>query len=106
MTCEALLKLLGTGLVPHAAAAEIVEQDVDDLSFGVGFTQLSSCRQTPRDPWPGITDLRKWVGATIREADGRLGGRVSSGFFFLVDYLWCFGRFFCGAPCCYVRLLS
>lgn len=75
-SCEAMLKLLENPPVPSTTTDDIHEQDVDDPSFGVGFTQLSTCRPVPRDPWPDVTDLKRWVGASLKESDRRLGGRV------------------------------
>lgn len=54
------------------------EQDVDDLSFGVGFTQLNTCRKAPQDPFQEITDVKRWVGEYLRAGDQRNGGRVSA----------------------------
>ena len=80
-TCEALLKLLENPPLPVSNVDDILEQDVDDLSFGVGFTQLSTCRRVPVDPWPEIIDLKRWVGLTMKEADAKHGGRVREFFF-------------------------
>lgn len=55
----------------------IFDQDVDDMSFGVGFTQLMTIKRPVRDPWPEITDVKGWVGAYLREADERLQGRIA-----------------------------
>lgn len=76
LTCEALLKLL---INPPVAASNddiIADQDVDDLSFGVGFTQLNTCRKVPRDWFPEIVDVKVWVGTYLKEADARNGGRI------------------------------
>ena len=61
-----------------AADDAIVEQDVDDMSFGVGFTQLTTIRQPARDQWPEITDVKKWVGEYLRAADTRKNGKMRS----------------------------
>jgi exportin-2 (importin alpha re-exporter) len=76
-TCEALLKLLENPPMPVAADDVVAEADVDDLSFGVGFTQLSTCRKAPRDDWPEVTDVKTWVGSYLREADTRHGGAIA-----------------------------
>ena len=60
-TAEALLKLLENPPVPAPTDDVIVEQDVDDMSFGVGFTQLITLKNQVRDPFPEITDVRGWV---------------------------------------------
>jgi len=44
----------------------------------VGFTQLNTCRRPMQDPFPEAAgDLKAWVGAYLREADARSGGRVA-----------------------------
>lgn len=60
-TAEALLKLLENPPVPAATDDVIVEQDVDDMSFGVGFTQLITLKKPARDLYPEITDVKAWV---------------------------------------------
>jgi len=77
-TCEALLKLLENPPIMAAADDVIVDQDVDDMSFGVGFTQLTTIRQPARDQWPEITDVKKWVGEYLRAADTRKNGKMRS----------------------------
>jgi exportin-2 (importin alpha re-exporter) len=82
LTCEALLKLLVNPPVATTNDDVIADQDVDDLSFGVGFTQLNTCRKVPKDHYPEITDVKAWVGTYLKEADrrhnGRIGGYVTS----------------------------
>jgi exportin-2 (importin alpha re-exporter) len=77
LTCEALLKLLSNPPVAPASDDIIADQDVDDLGFGVGFTQLNTCRKTPKDPFPNITDVKVWVGDYLNKANQRNGGRVA-----------------------------
>ncbi|KAF1990883.1 Cse1-domain-containing protein [Aulographum hederae CBS 113979] len=76
-TCEALLKLL---INPPTLTREgddaIAEQDVDDLSFGVGFTQLNTIKRPPKDPFPEIGDVKAWVGQYLTEADRKENGRI------------------------------
>ncbi|KAK3100983.1 importin-alpha export receptor, partial [Teratosphaeriaceae sp. CCFEE 6253] len=82
----ALLQLLINPPLPPAAGGPggggaedqvIEDRDTEDLAFGAAFTQLNTCRPVaPRDPWPGIRDVRVWVGETLREADKRHAGRV------------------------------
>ena len=55
---------------------QILDHDVDDGSFGVGFTQLNTIRKLNDDPFAEIIDLRKWVGQYLKTADGRHGGRI------------------------------
>lgn len=77
-TCEALLKLLELPPLPAAKDDIIADHDVDDMAFGVGFTQLSTVRPRPKDPWPETgADLKVWVGKYLKEADTKHGGRIS-----------------------------
>jgi exportin-2 (importin alpha re-exporter) len=77
ITCEALLKLLINPPLPQTADDSIIEdRDVDELGFGAAFTQLNTCKQPPKDPWPEVQDVKAWVGTTLREADQRHAGRI------------------------------
>jgi exportin-2 (importin alpha re-exporter) len=58
------------------AAEEIADKDVDDPSFGVGFTQLNAVRKPAKDPFPEVVEVKSWVGKYLRQADVRNGGRV------------------------------
>lgn len=64
--------------MPSSTDDVITEQDPDDMSFGVGFTQLTTIKRPVRDQWPEITDVKKWVGEYIRAADSRHQGRTAS----------------------------
>jgi exportin-2 (importin alpha re-exporter) len=75
-TCEALLKLLENPPMPVTADDVVVEVDVDDLSFGVGFTPLNTCKKVPKDEWPEVTDVKSWVGSYLKAADARRGGVI------------------------------
>ncbi|KAI9049173.1 hypothetical protein LZ554_007020 [Drepanopeziza brunnea f. sp. 'monogermtubi'] len=75
-TCEALLKLLENPPVLVSSDDAVVEVDVDDLSFGVGFTPLNTCKKVPKDEWAEVTDVKSWVGTYLKEADGRHGGTI------------------------------
>lgn len=77
-TCEALLKLLENPPMPVSADDVVVEVDVDDLSFGVGFTPLNTCKKVPKDEWPEVTDVKSWVGSYLKSADTRHGGAIGS----------------------------
>ncbi len=77
-TCEALLKLLENAPVLAATEDAIVEQDPDDMSFGVGFTQLTTIKRQNRDQWPEVTDVKVWVRDFLRAADSSQKGKVSS----------------------------
>ena len=77
-TCEALLKLLENPPIPAATEDTIVEQDPDDMSFGVGFTQLTTIKRPIRDQWPEITDVKRWVSEYVRATDARQNGKIGS----------------------------
>lgn len=77
LTCNTLLKLLENPPLPPKADDMIAELDVEDSSFGVGFTQLNTVRRPTPDAFPEITDLRKWVGHYLKAADQRHGGRIA-----------------------------
>ncbi|GMF78164.1 unnamed protein product [Aspergillus oryzae] len=77
-TCEALLKLLELPPLPASKDDIIVEHDVEDMAFGVGFTALNTVRPQTKDPWPETgADLKAWVGQYLKEADKKYNGRVS-----------------------------
>lgn len=75
-TCEALLKLLENPPMPVSSDDVVAEADVDDLSFGVGFTQLNTSKKVSRDDWPEVTDVKAWVGSYLKAADTRHGGAI------------------------------
>lgn len=77
-TCEHLLKLLETPPVLAAESDIITEADVNDLAFGVGFTQLNTCKKAVKDDWPEVTDVKSWVGSYLKSADTRRGGKVGA----------------------------
>ena len=77
-TCEALLKLLENPPTPAATEDTIVEQDPDDMSFGVGFTQLTTIKRPMRDQWPEITDVKRWVSEYVGAGDARQNGKIAS----------------------------
>ncbi|KAL2133196.1 hypothetical protein VTI74DRAFT_2770 [Chaetomium olivicolor] len=78
-TCNNLLDLLKNP--PRVAAGfgdEIVnEADVDDIGFGVGFTPLNTCKRGPRDDFPEILEVDKWVSQYMKEANQRHGGKIA-----------------------------
>ncbi|EEP78665.1 HRC135 protein [Uncinocarpus reesii 1704] len=78
-TCEALLNLVSQPPLPAAKDDIIRENDVEDMTFGVGYTQLNTIKKAARDPWPQIgPNLGAWVATYLKEADTRHGGRISS----------------------------
>ena len=77
LTCNALLKLLENPPEISKGSDTIVDHDVDDNSFGVGFTQLQTIKRPISDPYADVTDLRRWVGQYLTAANGRNGGRTA-----------------------------
>ncbi|KAJ5127652.1 CAS/CSE C-terminal [Penicillium atrosanguineum] len=76
ITCNRLLRLLE--LPPAVALKDDVDVDVEEMSFGVGFTPLNTIRPVVKDPWPETgNDYKSWVGAYLKEADKRYNGRIS-----------------------------
>ena len=79
ITCHALLQLLINPPLPPSADDNIIEdRDVDELGFGAAFTQLNTCKQPARDPWPEVQHVKAWVGTTLRDADQRHNGRIGT----------------------------
>ena len=77
-TCEALLKLLENPPILAATEDIIVEQDPDDMSFGVGFTQLTTIRKQARDHWPEVTDVKMWVSDYLKTANAKQKRKITS----------------------------
>ncbi|KAM7189624.1 CAS/CSE protein, C-terminus domain containing protein [Naviculisporaceae sp. PSN 640] len=79
-TCNNLLDLLKNP--PKVAAGlgdEIVnEADVDDIGFGIGFTPLNTCKRGPRDDFPEILEVDKWVSEYMKAANQKHGGQIVS----------------------------
>jgi exportin-2 (importin alpha re-exporter) len=78
LTTQRLIELLVNPPVPTAADDLIPDADVDEVGFGVGFTQLNTCKKPARDPFPEIADIKVWVQQYLKDADSRHNGRVSS----------------------------
>lgn len=80
LTCDALLKLLINPPVLTRDQPDdvVVDNDTDDIGFGVGFTQLQTVRPVVKDPFPQIDDVKRWVGQYLTQADARHGGRITS----------------------------
>jgi exportin-2 (importin alpha re-exporter) len=77
-TCDRLLELLINPPVIAEADDIIAEHDVDDMSFGVGFTQLVTVKRPAKDNFPEIDNVKSWVGQTLQDGDARHGGRIST----------------------------
>jgi exportin-2 (importin alpha re-exporter) len=75
-TTQRLIELLVNPPVPTAADDIIPDADVDEVGFGVGFTQLNTCKKAPKDPFPEITDVKAWVGQYLKDANTRHNDRI------------------------------
>ncbi|KAH7115089.1 CAS/CSE protein [Dendryphion nanum] len=76
LTTQRLLELLVNPPVPPANDDIIPDADVDEFGFGVGFTQLNTCKKPPKDPFPSVTDVKAWVGTELKQANERHNGRI------------------------------
>ncbi|KAL8771323.1 MAG: hypothetical protein Q9209_003228 [Squamulea sp. 1 TL-2023] len=77
-TCETLLKLLENPPIITSTDDTIADQDVDDMSFGVGFTQLQTVKRPARDYWPAVTDVKSWVSQELQSTNTRHGGKIKN----------------------------
>ncbi|KAI4092519.1 MAG: hypothetical protein LQ339_007898 [Xanthoria mediterranea] len=75
-TCETLLKLLENPPTIASTDDTIADQDVDDMSFGVGFTQLQTIKRPGRDFWPGVRDIKSWVGQELQSSNAKASGKI------------------------------
>jgi len=71
-----MLAVLENPIVPQSADPIITDLDVNDMSFGVGFTQLNTVKKPPQDPWPEVVDVKRWVGQYLIAANDRHDGRI------------------------------
>jgi exportin-2 (importin alpha re-exporter) len=62
--------------VPPTQDDMIPDADVDEVGFGVGFTQLNTCKKTAKDSFPEIADVKTWVGSYLGEANSRHNGKI------------------------------
>jgi exportin-2 (importin alpha re-exporter) len=76
LTTQRLLELLINPPVPSTSDDIVPDADVDEIGFGVGFTQLNTCRKQAKDPFPEITDVKAWVGQYLKDANTRHNGRI------------------------------
>jgi exportin-2 (importin alpha re-exporter) len=76
LTCQKLLELLQNPPLPTTHEDVIPDQDVDEIGFGVGFTQLNTCKKITRDPFPEMTDVKAWVSHSLKDANTRHRGRI------------------------------
>lgn len=76
LTCQKLLELLQNPPLPATHDDVIPDQDVDEIGFGVGFTQLNTCKKVAKDPFPDIVNVKAWVSQALKDANSRHGGRI------------------------------
>ena len=78
LTTQRLLELLVNPPVPPTYDDIIPDADVEEIGFGVGFTQLNTCKRRPKDPFPEVTDVKTWVGSELKRANEVHQGRIVS----------------------------
>jgi len=77
-TCDRLLELLINPPVISQHEDYAVEGDVDEASFGVGYTPLVTIQKLPQDYWSEVTNVKGWVGEYLRAADSRHDGKIGT----------------------------
>ncbi|DAA76648.1 TPA_exp: Uncharacterized protein A8136_7325 [Trichophyton benhamiae CBS 112371] len=78
-TCEALLYLLDQPILPTTGDDIVTEHDVEDMAFGVGFTQLTTIKMPPRDPWPETgPQVGQWVATYLKEQNSKNNGKIQN----------------------------
>ncbi|EZF36381.1 Cse1-domain-containing protein [Trichophyton interdigitale] len=78
-TCEALLYLLDQPILPTTGDDIVTEHDVEDMAFGVGFTQLTTIKMPPRDPWPETgPQVGQWVATYLKEQNSKSNGKIQN----------------------------
>ncbi|RPA83879.1 Cse1-domain-containing protein [Ascobolus immersus RN42] len=77
-TLTTLLKMLELPQVPGGddVTERLHEADIDDVSFGVSFASLITCRKAPKDVDSRILDLRRFVGEKLNEVNTATNGAV------------------------------
>ena len=76
LTTQKLIELLVNPPTVNKNDDVIVDADVDELGFGVGFTQLNTCKKPAKDPFPEIADVKAWVGQFLKDANTRHNGKI------------------------------
>lgn len=54
----------------------VTEADVDDIGFGVGYTQLNTCKRGARDDYPEIQDVQVWVREYMKKSNAASDGMI------------------------------
>lgn len=53
-----------------------VENDVDDIGFGIGFMFLNMCKCGFMDVYFEIIEIEKWVGQYVKEVNVKMNGQI------------------------------
>ncbi|EGE07484.1 chromosome segregation protein Cse1 [Trichophyton equinum CBS 127.97] len=57
----------------------ITGDDVEDMAFGVGFTQLTTIKMPPRDPCPETgPQVVQWVATYLKEQNSKSNGKIQN----------------------------
>jgi exportin-2 (importin alpha re-exporter) len=75
-SCNHLLDLLINPPKIDGKEAMAHEHDVEDMSFGVGYTELVSIRRPAIDYFPGIQVGKEWVGQEFTAANNQTNGQI------------------------------
>ncbi|KAF1979108.1 Cse1-domain-containing protein [Bimuria novae-zelandiae CBS 107.79] len=78
LTTQKLIEMLVNPPTVNRNDDFIADADVDEVGFGVGFTQLNTCKKTVKDPFPEIADVRQWVGQYLKDANTRHNGKIAT----------------------------
>lgn len=76
LTCDRLLELLINPPVVTDKDDIIAENDVDDMSFGIGFTQLVTIKKQVRDYFPQVVNVKDFVSQELQSEDARQNGKI------------------------------
>ncbi|KAI5806627.1 Cse1-domain-containing protein [Peziza echinospora] len=80
-TASTMVKLLdNVQSIPQGPTSDDIthEADIDEMGFGVSFSNLNTTKKGIRDPAPAISvaDLKGWVVQTLKGARGRIEGFI------------------------------
>ena len=76
-TCNRLLELLINPPKIDSKDDVVHEHDVEDMSFGVGYTELVTIRPPPLDYFPNVHVGKEWVGQELSTANHQTNGQIS-----------------------------
>lgn len=79
-TTNELLKVVDLEPTPVQgdSTSDLQGADIDEVSFGAAFARLNTCKKRADDPFPEATDLRRFVGERLKEANAKFGGRIEA----------------------------